>query len=158
MEKRTQQKELRKKIKRHEFREWARANYEEGKTLHLTLTFHPKVYDTATANNAFRNLRKQLGITHYMHVLETHESGGYHIHAIIFKIEYLPFLEIKTRWGAFANIERVKSIDGLLEYLVPYLQAGEGTYTYYKSRNLTPPILHDAWEIFGKEIVRLRGN
>lgn len=158
LEKRIERRAMHLQKKQAEFREWARANYSHGETLHLTMTFSPKCYDIAIANKTWRELRRKLNIKSFMHVIESHVLGGYHIHAIIFDKHFIPISQIIELWGAYASISKVSSLDKLLEYLVPYLKSTPGTYAYYRSRNLVNPCVFDAWTIFGKEFVKLKAR
>ena len=144
------------KKKQHEFRQYARTNYEPGNTLFLTLTFAEKTEDISFVNKEWQKLRRQFKIERYLHVLEKHASGGYHIHALIMGFNYIDANEMRQKWNARLTITEVTRIDHVLEYLVPYLSKQPQGYTYYRSRKLIKPCIKDAWDLFGKDFVTIK--
>lgn len=62
----------------------------------------------------------------YLHVVEPHEKGGFHVHSLLrfndLQSIFIPNAELARMWGhGFVTIERIQDVDNIGAYLSAYL-------------------------------------
>lgn len=102
--------------------------------LMLTLTYKganmtdpKKLYDDLDKfNKRIRYRFKGKSSIDYIHVVEPHESGGFHVHSL-FRFNdlisaFIPYSELEEIWGhGVIDIERIDEVDNVGAYLSAYL-------------------------------------
>lgn len=113
----------------------------------ITLTFKEDLDNKTRLDVLKKYLKKMKRIEkdlQYLVVPEEHKNGKLHFHCL-FSNEVKQFISLNKNnklsligWEisvGFTNVQRVKSIDKVLKYIIKYITK-ENKYTYFRSRNL----------------------
>ena len=128
--------------------------------LFCTLTFardergwRPSVNDNEYMNKCWRKflrkMRKMYGNVEFIRVLEPHEDGHAHYHALFrfdeFSKIYIPNVLLRELWGmGYVSVESLKGVDNIGAYLSAYFTdielTDENLSKHLKGNKLTNPI------------------
>lgn len=113
----------------------------------ITLTFKEDLENKIRLDVLKKYLKKMKRIEkdlQYLIVPEEHKNGKLHFHCL-FSNEVKQFISFNKNnklsligWEisvGFTNVQRVKSVDKVLKYIIKYITK-ENKYTYFRSRNL----------------------
>lgn len=113
----------------------------------ITLTFKEDLENKMRLDVLKKYLKKMKRIEkdlQYLVIPEEHKNGKLHFHCL-FSNEVKQFISLNKNnklsligWEisvGFTNVQRVKSVDKVLKYIIKYITK-ENKYTYFRSRNL----------------------
>jgi len=113
-----------------DLRQLITTNYEGGESeVFLTLTYKEqhndpkKIYADLNLFNV--RLKRAYPASGYLHIVEPHASGNYHVHSLIKNMDYTPMLmtyeDAYKLWGhGYVTVEGLNNVDNIGAYFIAY--------------------------------------